>query len=107
MSTQLTMEKTIYEYAESMSKHYHKVLVLMDRGLLDGKAYLIGKEGLNQQVEDNWNQILNGLKIKDAYQEHLLKYDLIIHIVTAAQGTGFFIQQKIMLHVLKHLNKLW
>jgi predicted ATPase len=90
MSTQLSMEKTIYEYAESMSKHYHKVLVLMDRGLLDGKAYLIGDGGLNQQVEDNWNQILDGLKIKDVYQEHLLKYDLIIHIVTAAQGTGFF-----------------
>lgn len=90
LSTQISMEKTMEEYAKSLSKQYHKVIILMDRGLLDGKAYLIEDKGLNKEVEDTWNKILDEIGIKEQYQQHLLKYDLIIHIVTAAKGTGFF-----------------
>jgi predicted ATPase len=89
MSTQISMEKTLYDYAESLKIYYDKVVILMDRGLIDEKAYLIEKE-LDDIVEENWNGLLKGLKLESKYKEHLSKYDIIIHIVTGAQGSGFF-----------------
>jgi len=107
MSNQISMEKTIYMYAEAIAKHYDKVVILMDRGLVDGKAYIIPSKieyddqgiitneqniinEINTKVEEEWNKMLTELNLTNEYKEHLLKYDTIIHIITGAQGSGFF-----------------
>jgi hypothetical protein len=89
LSNQISMENTIYEYAENLSKYYDKVVILLDRGLLDGKAYLI-ETNLDEKVEQKWNTIIDKLNLREEFNQHIQRYDLIIHIVTAAEGTGFF-----------------
>ncbi len=92
LKNQIFMEKTVYEYAEMIakfSKIYDKVVIILDRGLLDGKAYLIKKD-LDDSVEQEWNELIAQTNFVAEFKEHLLRYDLIIHIVTAAEGTGFF-----------------
>ncbi len=89
LSNQISMENTIYDYAENLAKYYDKIVILLDRGLLDGKAYLIQTE-LNQAVEQHWNSFIDRLNLREEFNKHIQRYDLIIHIVTAAEGTGFF-----------------
>ncbi len=125
LSNQISMEDTIYTYAKELSEYYGKIVILMDRGLIDGKAYLFnyiddnGNPKPINSITDSectkimtslnikWNNILKRIQTKEPepkeepkeevekehlqkYNEHLEKYDLIIHIVTGAQGTGFF-----------------
>ena len=74
---QLSKEKA-FEKAARASKA-NKVLIVCDRGVLDGKAYVSANE---------FNEILKSKSLKEA--EVLNSYDAVFHLVTAADGAEEF-----------------
>lgn len=60
-----------------------KAIVLCDRGLMDGSAYVEPKEWSELLSINNLNEVL----MRDD------RYDLVIHLVTAAVGAEKFYNQ--------------
>lgn len=72
---QLNKENTYDQAANYLEAIGRDVIILYDRGLLDNKAYL---------DLDGWNKLL---RTRDLFENDLKeKYDLVIHMVTAACG---------------------
>mmetsp|Transcript_23655 Transcript_23655/g.75437 ORF Transcript_23655/g.75437 Transcript_23655/m.75437 type:complete len:324 (+) Transcript_23655:1-972(+) len=72
---QLQMEQTFYNVARSTGR---PSVILYDRGLLDVAAYL---------PRALWNNVLNYNQwVRDGMLGVLERYDLILHLVTAANG---------------------
>ena len=70
---QLAKEKTRDMAAEKYKND--KIIILYDRGILDNRAYL---------KDEEFKQLIDEQNITEA--EILQKYDLVIHLVTAADG---------------------
>lgn len=77
LKKQLDKENLYDEIIELLP--HEKILILYDRGILDGKAYI---------EEEIFNSILKLFKKKEQYLKE--KYDGIIHLVTAANGAPEF-----------------
>ena len=75
---QLQKEK-IYDKAASTLSGHQKVIIVYDRGVMDNKAYI---------TEGEFEQVLNNLSLKEI--ELMDRYNLIIHLVTAAKGAEEF-----------------
>jgi thymidylate kinase/CYTH domain-containing protein len=71
---QLQKEKMYEEAIKSLDDNV-KCILLCDRGTMDNKAYI---------TNEQFNNILNKLSLKEA--NLLDNYDMIIHLVTAADG---------------------
>ncbi len=72
---QLQMEQTFFSIAQSTKR---KSVIIFDRGLLDVAAFL---------PPETWSQVLNHNQwLKEGFLSVIDRYDLIIHLVTAAQG---------------------
>lgn len=72
---QLQMEQTFFNIARSTGRHS---VILYDRGLLDVAAYL---------PRALWPRVLNFNQwVRDGMLGVLERYDLIVHLVTAADG---------------------
>ena len=77
-------EKRINDLARHFQKN-EKVVILCDRGKIDGRAYM---------SEDGFSNILSGVDIN----EHAVResYDAAIHMVTAAKGAEAFYNTTIL-----------
>ena len=73
LEEQLAKEKT-RDYAAKACKN-DKVIILYDRGILDNRAYL---------KDEEFKMLIDEKNITEA--EILSRYDLVIHLVTAADG---------------------
>lgn len=71
-------KEEIYEQA-AMEMDANKILILYDRGLLDNKAYVSKEE---------FEQILNRFDVNES--QLIDRYDLVIHLVTTANGAEQF-----------------
>jgi hypothetical protein len=82
MKTQVSLENSFLEIANEAAKNLeqtdtnNKVVLLIDRGLMDGSAFI---------SEEKWGELLvdmntNVQEIRDD------RYDAVIHMVTAAEG---------------------
>lgn len=74
-SNQLTLENTLENYAKATQQ---KSVILCDRGIMDGSAYVSKEE---------WNKLLHeeGLNHLSASVE---RYNAVFHLVTAADGAS-------------------
>lgn len=79
MMIQITLEDSLIGIAKSITKN-KKIVILCDRGTMDGSAYM-EKKLWEQLINDN---DLNIERIRDK------RYDLVIHITTAADGAESF-----------------
>ena len=78
LKLQLAKEKIF----EEVSQHLYdaqKVLIVCDRGALDGKAYI---------EKHNFDKILNNLHLTETQLKD--SYDAVFHLVTAAKGASEF-----------------
>jgi len=76
INLQLQVERTFTQVATSTGR---PSVVIMDRGVMDIKAYL---------PEDLWNELLDRLQLTESTL--LGRYDLCLHLVTAAHGAENF-----------------
>jgi predicted ATPase len=84
LKLQLSLERTFTKIASSTGR---PSIIIMDRGLLDGKSYV---------SEDTWHALMHATEASDAEihqprmritEEYMIKrYDLVVHLVTAADG---------------------
>jgi len=79
ISAQMAMENAFSRIADSRSDEGSGSLVIMDRGILDVKAYV---------TPDVWNKILAENNWTDSGL--LNRYDAVIHLVTTADGAEEF-----------------
>jgi len=77
MKTQIQLERTVLAAAKLETKN---VLIVCDRGAMDGKAFMSQTEWQTLLDENMWSTI--GLRDKH--------YDAVIHLVTAADGAKEF-----------------
>lgn len=77
MKKQLHKEELYLQIAESVSAQ--KVVIIYDRGIVDGKSYISNSEYLKLLHEFGLNEV----SAKD-------RYDAVIHLVTAADGAEEF-----------------
>eukprot|EP01060_Flectonema_neradi_P009453 TRINITY_DN16732_c1_g1_i1.p1 TRINITY_DN16732_c1_g1~~TRINITY_DN16732_c1_g1_i1.p1 ORF type:complete len:451 (+),score=75.12 TRINITY_DN16732_c1_g1_i1:132-1355(+) len=74
---QLSLEDRMVSIAQNSGK---KTVILCDRGTMDGKAFC---------SEEMWQEIIN----RTGYDSDRLRdtrYDMVLHLVTAAEGAGEF-----------------
>ncbi|KAL4453235.1 hypothetical protein ABPG73_022090 [Tetrahymena malaccensis] len=81
LKLQIRLENTMTQIAKLSKK---KAIVLCDRGLMDGQAYVEPKEWAELLSINNLNEVL----MRDD------RYDLVIHLVTAALGAEKFYNQQ-------------
>lgn len=80
MRVQLASERAFTSIAERTGR---PTIIVMDRGLLDGKGYV--------DAPETWAQIVARHGVDDAYL--LGRYDAIVHLVTSADGAEQYYQQ--------------
>ncbi len=80
LKLQVALEDTFTEIGLMMTQTGRQVVVLCDRGLMDGSAYITGEQW--QAVVDDLG--LNSNMLKDN------RYEAVIHLVTAADGAAEF-----------------
>ncbi len=73
IALQLKKEELCYQAAQEIEGE--KVLVFIDRGILDNKGYVSDEE---------FSEILKGFDLKE--EDLNLRYDLVMHLVTSAKG---------------------
>ena len=81
MQMQMALEDTFVEFALNEQRMTQKpALILCDRGILDGSAYI---------QEEMWHQVLDE---NDIVPQNFIskRYDAVLHMVTAAQGAEEF-----------------
>ena len=77
----LTLQKWLEDiYSELALLNNKKVCLLCDRGVMDGSAYL---------TTDQWHTLIDEWDI-DVVRMRDRRYDLVIHLVTAADGAEEF-----------------
>ena len=77
----MALEDTFVEFALNEQRMTQKpALILCDRGILDGSAYI---------QEEMWHQVLDE---NDIVPQNFIskRYDAVLHMVTAAQGAEEF-----------------
>ena len=79
MELQLKKEETFFKAAESL-KNPGKVLIILDRGVLDGKAYMTSDDAFDTAL------FSKGLSVSSALE----RYDAVFHLTTAAKGAESF-----------------
>jgi len=72
MFCQLTMERSFVAFAKRTGR---PSILICDRGLMDPRAYLTQEEWEKLLQEEDWSE-----------EDFLKRYDLVIHMVTAAYG---------------------
>ncbi|CDW90733.1 UNKNOWN [Stylonychia lemnae] len=77
MKMQINLEDTFHQLAQNEGK---KSVLLCDRGLMDGSAYV---------SQDQWEAVLDEMGW-NVYQLKDKRYDLVLHLVTAADGAPDF-----------------
>ncbi len=77
INTQITLEDRFQNYARACGQ---KSVLLCDRGLMDGSAYV---------TEEIWDGVLNSVGL-DKIAARDTRYDAIFHLVTAADGASAF-----------------
>lgn len=77
---QMKLESTMYDMAEASG---HKSVILNNRGLMDGKAYI--------PHEDDWATVLDTVNLSES-QARERRYDAVVHLVTCAEGASEFYQ---------------
>lgn len=89
-SWQLSQEHFFRTQANILTQQGKKAVVITDRGLLDGAAYMPGNVDLREfqrQVFNRGSLAGRGLSIENVRSQ----YDGVIHLVTAAEGAeGFY-----------------
>ena len=78
MKLQIALEDTFLEIAQMVTDQ--SVVILIDRGLLDGSAYI---------NKDNWQCLLDDMNCNVVMLRDN-RYDGIMHLVTAADGAPKF-----------------
>lgn len=78
MKLQIALEDTFLEIAQMVTDQ--SVVILVDRGLLDGSAYI---------KKDNWQCLLDDMNCNVVMLRDN-RYDGIMHLVTAADGAPDF-----------------
>lgn len=78
LKLQLAKEEIFEEVAQHLY-YAQKVLIVCDRGTLDGKAYI---------EKHNFDKILNNLHLTETQLKD--SYDAVFHLVTAAKGASEF-----------------
>ena len=73
MKTQMALEDTFVDIAHNERK---PAVILCDRGLMDGPAYIPNEIWQTVLDQYNWSHV----SLRDK------RYDAIIHLVTAAEG---------------------
>lgn len=79
LRTQLALEDAFYAVASASAK---TSFVLCDRGTCDGRAYMSSELWSTMLRANNWDMVA----IRDA------RYDLVVHLVTAADGAEEYYQ---------------
>lgn len=79
LQIQIALEDSFYQIARASSKPF---VLLCDRGTMDGRAYMSPQDWTLMLGQHNWNPV----SIRDE------RYDLVIHMVTAANGALPFYQ---------------
>jgi len=80
MKLQVSLEDSFIEIGTRVTEQGKKVLIVCDRGLMDGSAYV---------SKDGWDALMNELQVsKQQIRDN--RYDAIIHMVTAADGAPEF-----------------
>jgi len=69
---QLTMERSFVAFAKRTGR---PSILICDRGLMDPRAYLTQEEWDKLLLEEDWSE-----------EDFLKRYDLVLHMVTAADG---------------------
>lgn len=77
LKEQLNKEFLYNEIAERISAD--KIVIIYDRGIVDGKSYI---------TEDEFSKILAEFGLNDITAK--ARYDAVLHLVTAAKGAGEF-----------------
>lgn len=77
IKTMMQVENTFFDLASSCRRN---CLVICDRGIMDGSAYLKPKEWEKLKEKNNWNEV----DLRDS------RYNLVIHMVSAAIGAEDF-----------------
>lgn len=77
IALQMAKEEIFLAAAGTMKEE--KVLILLDRGLLDNRAYMTGEEFASCLAARG-----------DTEEEYLSRYDAVFHLVTAADGAEAF-----------------
>lgn len=75
--TMMKIEDTYFDLAQTCQKN---CLVICDRGLMDGSAYLPPEDWERMRKENNWNEV----DLRDN------RYNQVIHMVSAAVGAEEF-----------------
>lgn len=76
LRTMLTIEQTFRELAQINATKGIKSIIICDRGAMDPGAYM---------DRDLWLKMLDDLQLDEsALRDH--RYDMVVHLVTAAQG---------------------
>ncbi|CAL1545530.1 unnamed protein product, partial [Lymnaea stagnalis] len=75
--TMMVIEETFHHLAEA---RHRDVLLICDRGVMDGSAYLPVQDWITMKQQNNWNDV----DLRDN------RYDQIIHMVSAAKGAEDF-----------------
>ena len=88
---QAGLESSYYEYALNTLQIFNNnpIAILIDRGLMDGNAYMTDKKDFNKVLkyamnDDDSNTMINTDELINN------KYDMILHLVTAANGAQAF-----------------
>lgn len=76
---QLQLEETFVALADYYKKQGDNVVVVYDRGMMDVKAYA---------PEDIWQRLLQKFQVTE--EELMARYDIVVHLVTAADGAEAF-----------------
>ena len=77
----MSFEDIYFEWVNEQD-HFKKVVLLSDRGIMDGKAYV---------PDMVWQTLLDEFGVHEVHWRDL-RYDSIIHLVTAADGAADFYQ---------------
>uniref|UniRef100_A0A7S0P2L2 NadR/Ttd14 AAA domain-containing protein n=1 Tax=Calcidiscus leptoporus TaxID=127549 RepID=A0A7S0P2L2_9EUKA len=89
---QLQLERSMTLIAASTGR---PSIIIFDRGLLDGKAYMSGESWtqlLHDVAHDGRDVVLLGEDVSEEYILH--RYDGVIHLVTAADGAEAFYKHR-------------
>ncbi|KAL8615265.1 hypothetical protein ACOMHN_051757 [Nucella lapillus] len=77
IKTMMRVEKTFHDLARNRQQN---VLLICDRGVMDGSAYLPQKDWERMKLKNGWHEV----DLRDN------RYNQIIHMVTAARGAEDF-----------------
>lgn len=81
LKCQLQKEQLYEEIASNFP--YDKIVIICDRGIMDGKAFIN-----NDEFDKILNQVSEELNIKLNTSDIIDRYDMIIHLTTAACGNS-------------------